>query len=156
MPNSRGIDHLHFMRQSQPSDHMHLKWSLGPPYLQSKEDASPEMLALPSTLSQAAGTRFAARPLPQRSSSAPLWAPSPEPEDVPASLRSPSELAQSGGWSSCRECASRILVPGGALAMGHCSAADLQEEDSLPACALPVSCTMLDSPLRRLRCQNAT
>eukprot|EP00891_Asterochloris_glomerata_P004336 jgi/Astpho2/4336/fgenesh1_pg.00065_%23_20_t len=56
----------------------------------SKEDASPDMLALPSTLSQAAGTRFAARPLPHRSSSAPLWAPSPEPEDVPASLRSPN------------------------------------------------------------------
>ena len=88
------------MRQPQLSSHMKhpTSWSPVLRCLQSKEDASPEMLALPSTLSQAAGTRFAARPLPHRSSSAPLWAPSPEPEDVPASLQPPSESPQFVGW----------------------------------------------------------
>ena len=90
----------YLMRQSQISSHMQHPTSSSPVLrcLQSKEDASPEMLALPSTLSQAAGTRFAARPLPHRSSSAPLWALSPELEDVPASLRPPSESAQFVGW----------------------------------------------------------
>ena len=62
---------------------------------------------------------------------------------------------------SCRECASRYLLSACALAVGHClllaaSAAYLQEEDSLPDYALPVSCTMLESLLSRLHCSDAT